>query len=266
MVKVIKEHLGRGNYKRELKPKKSLGQHFLIDDAVSYDIAHSVTDDGGPILEIGPGTGALTKHLYDRFGDRLMLCEIDKRSIKILEKKYPKLSILEEDFLQLNLDKYFPKGLSVVGNFPYNISSQIVFKVLENRDLVKQCTGMFQKEVAERICASPGSKQYGQMTVFRDIDYAAEYLFTVAREAFDPPPKVLSGVLKMTRKESIELPISRKEFFRFVKQAFSQRRKKMRNSLASYFPKEYLQNSIFDMRPEQLSLQEFIDLSKATKK
>lgn len=258
--------MSRSNYKRELKPKKNLGQHFLIDDSISFDIAQSVIDDDLPILEIGPGTGALTQHLIERFGDRLTVCEIDQRSIKVLNNKYPNLSILDVDFLQLNLDKHFPKGLTIVGNFPYNISSQIIFKVLENNDIVSQCTGMFQKEVAERICANPGSKQYGQMTVFREIDYDAEYLFTVEREAFDPPPKVLSGVLRMTKNERTILPLSRKDFSRFVKQAFSQRRKKMRNSLASYFSKEQLADEVFDLRPEQLSLTQFIDLAEKIKK
>jgi len=258
--------LGRGNYKREIKPKKSLGQHFLIDDSISFEIAQSVIDDGLPVLEVGPGTGALTQHLIERFGEKLTVCEIDQRSIRVLKNKYPELKILEEDFLQLNLDKYFPNGLSVVGNYPYNISSQIVFKVLENSDIISQCTGMFQKEVAERICAIPGSKKYGQVSVFREITYNAEYLFTVPREAFDPPPKVLSGVLRMTKKEPTVLPVPYKEFTRFVKQAFSQRRKKMRNSLASYFSKEQLENEVFDKRPEQLSLDEFIALIELSKK
>lgn len=226
------------------------------------DIADAVIDNGLPILEIGPGTAALTQHLIKRFGSRVEVCEIDRRSIAFLKKEYPDLLIHEIDFLRLNIPKHFPKGVNIVGNFPYNISSQILFNVFDNREFVPQCCGMFQKEVAERVGAEPGNKQYGQMTVVRAIDYDCEYLFEVDKLAFDPPPKVQSAVIRMMRRDSVELPSERKSFIKFVKQAFSQRRKKLRNSLKPHFTAEQLANEIFDKRPEQLSLEDFVGLMK----
>jgi len=224
------------------------------------NIADSLEDNGLPVLEIGPGTGALTQHLHHRFQERLSVCEIDERSIAFLHRTYPNLTIYDADFLQFNIPKHFPNGVNIIGNYPYNISSQIVFKVLENRSHVPQCCGMFQKEVAERICANPGQKQYGQLTVLRALDYTAEYLFTVQKDAFDPPPKVQSGVICLRSKSKSEIDENKKQFIQFVKQAFSQRRKKLRNSVKMYFSTEELQAEIFDLRPEQLSLSQFLDL------
>lgn len=252
--------MGKNRYKREIKPKKVLGQHFLIDERIAFDIVAAIEDTDLPILEIGAGTGSLTQHLIDRFGNQVSVCEIDDRSIKILRKKYNTLAIYDESFLTISLSKHFPQGVVIVGNFPYNISSQIVFKILEQEDIVHSCYGMFQKEVAERICAQPGNKQYGQLTVLRSISYAANYLFTVQREAFDPPPKVLSGVIEMTRNKEKHIFEDTKAFKKFVKTSFLQRRKKLRNSLRVYFKDEELSNEIFDLRPEQLSLEQFIHL------
>lgn len=248
-------------YQRIVTPKKSLGQHFLRDDSVSMDIADAIEDNGCPVLEIGPGTGALTKHLLPKF-PQLSVVEIDLRSIAYLKQHYPSLTIYAEDFLQMNIAEKFPKGVNIVGNFPYHISSQIIFKVLENASFVPLFCGMFQKEVAQRVCASPKSKAYGQLTLLREMEYEAEYLFDVQKEAFDPPPKVMSGVLRMHRVEADVDGVPKKALRQMIKQAFSQRRKKMRNSLASYFTTDQLSSSVFDQRPEELVLLDFVKLAK----
>lgn len=259
--------MSKQNYKRELKPQKSLGQHFLKDEAVSMDIAEILTDNELPILEIGPGTGALTKHLINLYGERVHVIEIDTRSVAFLKKNYPTLQgkIYEEDFLQINIPKLFPNGVNIIGNFPYNISSQIVFKVLENSDYIPQFGGMFQKEVAQRVCANSSNKQYGQLTLQREAKYDAQYLFDVDKMAFDPPPKVTSGVLIMHRNHKDLKNVTEQQFKQIVKSGFLMRRKKLRNSLKNFFTEEQLQDSIFDKRPEHLSFEEFVELAQKAK-
>ncbi len=254
--------MSKSEYRRSIKPKKSLGQHFLKNDEIAERIAQTVPENGLPVLEVGAGTGALTKHLIRRFPNQLYLNEIDQRSIEVLNRDFPTLQdkIFTTNFLELNLPELFPNGLNVIGNYPYNISSQIVINAIDNRATIVELSGMFQKELAERITAKEGNKQYGQLSVITQFYFNCEYLFTVDKSNFDPPPKVQSGVIQLQRKEKLE-QVNERLLKQLVKQAFSQRRKKLRNTLSSFFPKEYLQQDIFDLRPEQLSLSDFIDLT-----
>ncbi|WP_130733266.1 16S rRNA (adenine(1518)-N(6)/adenine(1519)-N(6))-dimethyltransferase RsmA [Flavobacterium sp. J27] len=249
-----------------VKAKKHLGQHFLTDENVAKNIADTLSLKGyHKVLEIGPGMGVLTKYLLEKPIETNVI-EIDTESVAYLEENYPKLHghILSKDFLKYDLNEVF-KGepFAIIGNFPYNISSQIVFKTLEMRHQIPEFSGMFQKEVAERICEKKGSKVYGILSVLTQAFYEAEYLFTVDETVFNPPPKVKSGVLRLTRKENFELPCDEKLFFTVVKQAFNQRRKTMRNSLKSMINSDNLkEDSIFDLRPEQLSYEQFITLTQ----
>lgn len=249
-----------------VKAKKHLGQHFLTDESVAQNIADTLSLKGyQKVLEIGPGMGVLTKYLLEKPIETNVI-EIDTESVAYLEENYPKLHghIISKDFLKYNLNEVF-KGepFAIIGNFPYNISSQIVFKTLEMRHQIPEFSGMFQKEVAERICEKKGSKVYGILSVLTQAFYEAEYLFTVDEHVFNPPPKVKSGVLRLTRKENYELPCDEKLFFSVVKQAFNQRRKTMRNSLKSMINSDNLkEDSIFDLRPEQLSYEQFITLTQ----
>ena len=249
-----------------VKAKKHLGQHFLTDESVAQNIADTLSLKGyQKVLEIGPGMGVLTKYLLEKPIETNVI-EIDTESVTYLEENYPKLHghIISKDFLKYNLNEVF-KGepFAIIGNFPYNISSQIVFKTLEMRHQIPEFSGMFQKEVAERICEKKGSKVYGILSVLTQAFYEAEYLFTVNEHVFNPPPKVKSGVLRLTRKENFELPCDEKLFFSVVKQAFNQRRKTMRNSLKSMIISDNLkEDSIFDLRPEQLSYEQFITLTQ----
>lgn len=249
-----------------VRPKKHLGQHFLRDENIARKIADTLSYDGySKVLEIGPGTGVLTRFLLEHDID-LQLVEIDSESVHFLKTNFPELrdSIWEKDLLKLELDKAFNnQSFAVIGNFPYNISSQIVFKVLEYRELIPEFSGMFQKEVAERICHKEGSKAYGILSVLVQAFYDAEYLFTVSPKVFDPPPKVDSGVLRLIRKHNIQLDCDEDLFFKVVKTAFNQRRKTLRNSLKVFQLSESLKaNVIFGKRPEQLSVEEFISLVK----
>ncbi len=248
-----------------VRAKKHLGQHFLTDEGVARDIAETLTHKGYKnVIEIGPGTGVLTKYLLEK-DINLVAMDLDRDSIAYLEKYYPNdnLQILEADFLREDLQDYFgTEQYAVTGNFPYNISTQIVFKTLENKEQVPEFTGMFQKEVAMRICADHGSKTYGIMSVLVQAYYDAEYLFTVPPTVFNPPPKVDSGVLRLTRKASLELPCTEAFLYKVVKTAFQQRRKTLRNSLKSFDISEKLkEDSIFGQRPEQLSVADFIALT-----
>lgn len=249
-----------------VRPKKHLGQHFLRDEDIAKKIADTLTEKGyGTVLEIGPGTGVLTKYLLEK-KYKLFVAEIDKESIIYLEENYPRLSgrIITGNFLKIDLAAQF-KGdpIAIIGNFPYNISSQIVFKALENKAQVVELTGMFQKEVALRITAKPGSKIYGILSVLAQAFYSTEYLFTVSPKVFYPSPKVDSGVIRLIRKESFNLPVSEKLFFNVVKKAFNQRRKTLRNSLKSFdLPSEIKEDIIFAKRPEQLSVEDFIFLTE----
>jgi len=254
-----------------VKAKKSFGQHFLNSEIITEEIAQGLqlTHLYENVLEIGPGKGMLTKYLLQR-DFNLKVVEADRDMVKYLNHNFIALEgkIIGEDFLKSDLKKMFdgePFGL--IGNFPYNISSQIIFKMLENKELIPEMVGMFQKEVAERLVAPPGSKTYGVISVLAQAFYEGKYLFTVDRMNFDPPPKVQSGVIQFVRKENLDLGCDPKLFKRVVKQAFSQRRKMLRNTMKMFFNKnnetenEFLQNEIFTLRPEKLSVEDFIRLT-----
>ncbi len=252
--------------KDQVKAKKHLGQHFLKDENIAKKIGDTLTLNGyKKVLEIGPGMGVLTKYLLEKKVETYVI-EIDTESVEYLQANYLNLAprILEKDFLKYNLNEVFnDEPFAITGNFPYNISSQIVFKTLEMRNQIPEFTGMFQKEVAQRICSKEGSKVYGIMSVLTQAFYDAEYLFTVPPSVFNPPPKVDSGVLRLIRKENFTLPCDEKLFFKVVKQGFQQRRKTLRNSLKTFNLSDNLKaNSIFGQRPEQLNVQEFIELTQ----
>jgi len=250
----------------QVKAKKFLGQHFLEDETVAQRIAEALTGNGyKKVLEIGPGMGVLTKYLLENKNFETYVVEIDTESVDYLKNNYLHLAprILEKDFLKYDVSETFGnEPFAISGNFPYNISTQIVFKTLELRDQIPEFSGMFQKEVAQRICSKEGSKVYGILSVLAQAFYDAEYLFTVPPDVFNPPPKVDSGVLRLTRKEDYSLPCNEKLFFRVVKSAFMHRRKTLRNSLKAFELSDVLrEDSIFAKRPEQLSVQDFIDLT-----
>lgn len=249
----------------QVRAKKHLGQHFLTDENIARKIADTLSGNGyDTVLEIGPGMGVLTQFLLEK-PFSVYVIEIDTESVEYLQNHYPKLhgKIISKDFLRYNLNEVFDhKSFAIIGNFPYNISSQIVFKMLDLRYQIPEFSGMFQKEVAERICEKKGSKTYGILSVLVQAFYEAEYLFTVNETVFNPPPKVKSGVLRLTRKTEYQLPCNESLFFRVVKTAFQQRRKTLRNSLKSlHLPDELREDSIFDLRPEQLSVDDFIILT-----
>ncbi|MEG9327304.1 16S rRNA (adenine1518-N6/adenine1519-N6)-dimethyltransferase [Salinimicrobium catena] len=250
----------------EVRAKKHLGQHFLKDENVASKIAETLSYSGYEhVLEIGPGMGVLTKYLLKKETD-VHVIEIDTESVAYLQEHYPPLrgKIHEKDFLKYDTREVFGKDqFAIIGNFPYNISSQIVFKMLELRDQIPEFSGMFQKEVAQRICEKEGSKTYGILSVLVQAFYEAKYLFTVPPSVFNPPPKVDSGVLRLTRKEDFSLPCDEKLFFKVVKTAFQQRRKTLRNSLKTFdLPQDIKEDSIFGLRPEQLSTARFIELTQ----
>ncbi len=250
---------------KSVKPKKALGQHFLTDLNIASRIAATVQDYTLPILEIGPGMGVLTQFLLQQ-GSDVTVVEIDKESVKYLTEHFPQLQgrILEFDFLKLPLDRLFPGKFCVIGNYPYNISSQIFFKVLDYKEQIPCCSGMLQKEVAERIASKPGNKAYGILSVLLQAWYDIEYLFTVDERVFNPPPKVKSAVIRMTRNSVTQLGCDEQLFKTVVKTGFNQRRKTLRNSLKPLLPeneKEKISDSIFDQRPEQLSVPQFIELT-----
>jgi len=250
----------------KVKAKKHLGQHFLKDESIAKDIADTLNFEGyQDVLEIGPGMGVLTKYLLDKPLNTYVI-EIDTESVTYLDENYPKLhgKIISKDFLKYNINEIFEgKQFAIIGNFPYNISTQIVFRALEYRNQIPEFAGMFQKEVAERICEKKGTKAYGILSVLVQAFYEAEYLFTVSEDVFIPPPKVKSGVLRLRRKENFTLPCSEKLFFTVVKTGFQQRRKTLRNSLKTLNLSDNLrEDTIFDLRPEQLSVQDFIELTK----
>ncbi|MFK5983519.1 MAG: 16S rRNA (adenine(1518)-N(6)/adenine(1519)-N(6))-dimethyltransferase RsmA [Flavobacteriaceae bacterium] len=250
---------------KQVKAKKHLGQHFLKDEEVAKKIADTVTLEGYKnVLEIGPGMGVLTKYLIEK-DINVIAMELDSESVIYLGENYKNenLQVIPADFLKFDLTDFFNgEQYAITGNFPYNISTQIVFKTLEWRDQIPEFTGMFQKEVAKRICEKEGSKTYGIMSVLVQAFYDAEYLFTVPPTVFNPPPKVESGVLRLRRKEDYSLPCNEKMLFKVVKTAFQQRRKTMRNSLKVFNLSDKLkEDTIFGQRPEQLSVSEFIALT-----
>ncbi|APU68396.1 16S rRNA (adenine(1518)-N(6)/adenine(1519)-N(6))-dimethyltransferase RsmA [Christiangramia flava] len=250
----------------DVRAKKHLGQHFLKDENIAAKIADTLNlQQYSKVLEIGPGMGVLTKYLLEKPVE-VHVIEIDSESVEYLENNYLHLRgrIHEKDFLRYDLTEVFgEEAFAITGNFPYNISSQIVFKMLEMREQIPEFSGMFQKEVAKRICEKEGSKTYGILSVLVQAFYEAEYLFTVPPSVFNPPPKVDSGVLRLTRKENFHLECDEKLFFRIVKTSFNQRRKTLRNSLKSLnLPDNLREDAIFGSRPEQLGFQQFIELTK----
>ncbi|MFT4850640.1 MAG: 16S rRNA (adenine1518-N6/adenine1519-N6)-dimethyltransferase [Sediminicola sp.] len=250
---------------RGVRAKKHLGQHFLKDEGVAKKIADTLNLNGyNKVLEIGPGTGVLTKYLLEK-DIELVAMDVDRDSISYLEANYlnKNLELLEADFLRYDLSDVFGENeFAVTGNFPYNISTQIVFKTLENKEKIPEFTGMFQKEVALRICAKEGNKTYGILSVLTQVFYEAEYLFTVPPTVFNPPPKVESGVLRLVRKADFSLACDEKMLYKVVKTAFQQRRKTMRNSLKSFNISDKLkEDTIFGQRPEQLSVAQFVALT-----
>jgi 16S rRNA (adenine1518-N6/adenine1519-N6)-dimethyltransferase len=252
-------------YHREIRPKKALGQHFLKDLSVAERIADTVSVFPDlPVLEVGPGTGVLTQFLLKNERE-LKVVELDKESVVYLNRRYPELQnrILEADFLKLDLTNLFSESFCIIGNYPYNISSQIFFKVVDYKDKIPCCSGMLQKEVAERLASKPGKKAYGIISVLLQVWYDIEYLFTVEPDVFDPPPKVKSAVIRMTRNRRTELACDETLFKTVVKTAFNQRRKTLRNSLKSFLGKDSSLSvlPIFNKRPEQLSVEEFIELT-----
>lgn len=258
-----------------VKAKKHLGQHFLKDEEVAQKIGETLSFKGYKnVIEIGPGTGVLTKYLLLEDID-LVAMDLDEESIVYLNHSFPlenskatqakgRLNVVEADFLKYDLQSLFgEEQFAITGNFPYNISTQIVFKMLEIKEQVPEFSGMFQKEVAERICEKEGSKTYGILSVLVQAFYDAEYLFTVSPQVFDPPPKVKSGVLRLTRKKDFTLACDEKLLYRVVKSAFNQRRKTLRNSLKSFELSDILKEDvIFDQRPEQLAVADFITLTQ----
>lgn len=279
-----------------VRPKKALGQHFLTDLSVAQKIADALvvdsvggavpeagavpsgnTDAAMPVLEIGPGMGVLSQYLLEREDIDLKMIEIDRESVDYLLTHFPKASgrVIEGDFLKMNLSYFFPGTFAVIGNFPYNISSQIFFRIIDHKDSIPQVVCMIQKEVAERIAEQPGSKTYGILSVLLQAWYDIEYLFTVGEGAFNPPPKVKSAVIRLRRNSRTELGCDEKLFKTIVKTGFNQRRKTLRNSLKpliadkaareAWTPEqstEFLSNPVFELRPERLSVEDFIALTK----
>ena len=257
-----------------VRPKKALGQHFLVDLNIARNIVDALGTDHDVVIEVGAGMGVLTQYLIENQLDKLQVVEIDTESVEFLKNKFPMLEghLTLGDFLKQDLTSFRAErsevekspaiDIAVIGNFPYNISSQIFFQILKYRNNVSECVGMIQKEVAERIAAGPGSKTYGILSVLLQAWYDIEYLFTVHENVFNPPPKVKSAVIRLKRNNVKELGCDEKLFVTVVKQAFNQRRKTLRNSLRSLIPTEIIDNEIFNKRPEQLSVAEFIELTR----
>lgn len=251
---------------QKVRPKKALGQHFLTDLSIAARIAATLDGSKGlPVLEIGPGMGVLTRFLLEE-GHDVKVVEIDSESVEYLTDNFPDLKgrIIEGDFLKMDLAELMgEKPFCVIGNYPYNISSQIFFKILDYKNLIPCCSGMLQKEVAERLAAAPGSKVYGILSVLLQAWYDVEYLFTVDEHVFNPPPKVKSGVIRCTRNNVTELGCDERLFKTIVKTVFGQRRKTLRNSIRGLLPPgcSLDDNPIWAQRPEQLSVAQFIDLT-----
>jgi 16S rRNA (adenine1518-N6/adenine1519-N6)-dimethyltransferase len=249
-------------------PKKKFGQHFLKEVSIAERICDSLQGMGtvyNKLLEIGPGPGVLTKILYPRYGENLFVVEIDQDMIPALQKNFPLIKdhIFQQDFLELPINSIFKEQVGIIGNFPYNISSQILFKVVENRALVPEMVGMFQREVAQRVTAEPGNKIYGLISVWVQVFYDVKYLFTVNEGSFNPPPKVKSGVIRLERKQDWNPGCNEELLLNVIKHGFNQRRKTLRNALSLYkqhFDK--IEPQWLDKRAEQLSYQDFIMLAK----
>ncbi len=246
----------------EVKAKKHLGQHFLKDENIAAKIAESLSPSTKQVLEIGPGTGVLTKYLLKQNFDKFVAVELDRESAAFLRTNYPQMAdgLIETDVLKMNFSSCFEGHFSVIGNFPYNISSQILFRVLENHEQVNECVGMFQKEVAVRIAAPPGKKDYGILSVLLQAWYDIEYLFTVDPIVFIPPPKVQSAVIRLQRNKTTDLGCSEKFLLQVVKTAFNQRRKTLHNALK---PLGDYNGEYAGKRAEQLSVAQFVSLTNA---
>ncbi len=248
----------------KVRAKKHLGQHFLTDLEIAQNIAHSLdTSRHNSILEVGPGMGVLTKYLLN-LDSEVFVIEIDKESVLYLKNHFPKLEnhIIEGDFLQLPIEEIFKDKVGIIGNFPYNISSQILFKAVDYKNTISEIVGMFQKEVAERVASPQGKKAYGIISVLLQCYYDIEYLFTVNEDVFDPPPKVKSAVIRLRRNQREDLPCDEKKFIRTVKTAFSMRRKTLRNALKSLnLVDEIKAKKFLDLRAEQLSVEDFFELT-----
>lgn len=249
-----------------VRAKKHLGQHFLKDGGIALRITEALTHHGGyrDVIEVGPGTGALTAHLIGRADIALTCIELDRESVAHLHATWPGLRVVQGDLLGMDLNTIGSGPLAIIGNFPYNISTQIVFKVLEHRDRVTEVVGMFQKEVADRLCAGPGSRTYGITSVLSQVWYHMEPLFLVEPDAFIPPPKVRSAVIRMRRNERLHPPCDEKMLFRVVKTAFGQRRKTLHNALKSFGPlPDGVPPEFARKRAEELSVEDFIALTQA---
>ena len=254
---------------KQVRPKKNLGQHFLTDLNIAKRIADTVDACPElPVLEVGPGMGVLTQYLMEK-PRPMKVVEIDSESVAYLNEKYPRLreNILGEDFLRMDLTKVFDgKPFVLTGNYPYDISSQIFFKMLDNKELIPCCTGMIQREVALRMASDPGNKAYGILSVLTQAWYDVEYLFTVDETVFNPPPKVKSAVIRMTRNETTDLGCDEQLFKRVVKTVFNQRRKMLRVSIKPIFagqavPESFFKDDIMTKRPEQLTIEQFVELT-----
>ncbi|MDB5156318.1 MAG: rRNA ((1518)-N(6)/adenine(1519)-N(6))-dimethyltransferase [Mucilaginibacter sp.] len=251
-----------------VRAKKHLGQHFLTDKNIATKIVDSLRPENRyqQVLEVGPGMGILSDVLLERTAAyEVSLIDIDTESYEFLQKKYPKLGskLINADFLELDFAARFIGPLGIIGNFPYNISSQILFKVLDNRQQVVEVVGMFQKEVAERCASKAGSKEYGILSVFLQAYYKVEYLFTVKAGVFNPPPKVLSAVIRLTRNEVAQLDCDEKLFWQVVKAGFNQRRKTLRNALSSLINKEKMtEEPLLDLRAERLTVGDFVRITQ----
>lgn len=247
----------------EVKPKKALGQHFLVDQNIARKIVEQLSPDVETVVEVGAGMGVLTQFMVQDILNKFYVIEIDKESVAYLQQHFPMLGqrLVEGDFLKADLSQYGQQNMAIIGNFPYNISSQIFFQVLKHKDLVVEVVGMVQKEMAERMAAKEGSKTYGILSVLMQAWYTIDYCFTVNENVFNPPPKVKSAVIKMRRNAVTDLGCDEKLFTTLVKQAFNQRRKTLRNSLRSLLSPDIIGNEVFNKRPEQLSVREFIDLT-----
>ena len=247
----------------EVRAKKFLGQHFLTDEDIARRIVDSLSGRSNHVIEIGPGMGVLTKYLIEDKGLDFRVVEIDRESVAWLHDHYPTLDVIEGDFLKLDLTALFHDNFAVIGNFPYNISSQILFRVFECRNQAVEVVGMFQKEVAERVAAGPGSKTYGILSVLLSAFYNIEYLFTVHEHVFNPPPKVKSAVIRLTRNDVSALECDEELFVKVVKAGFNQRRKTLRNALRSAgLDIDRVPDEMLAKRAEQLSTNEFISLTK----
>lgn len=246
-----------------VQPKKNLGQHFLKDPVTASRIAGALTGTGyRTVLEVGPGMGILTRYLIERGFEDFRVIEIDNEAVHYLKENFPELkSIIRGDFLTMDIDAGFQDKFAIIGNFPYNISTQILFKALKHRDKVVEIAGMLQKEVAQRICSGPGSKAYGILSVLLQAYYRPEYLFTVHENVFSPPPKVKSGVIRLIRNDVKSLDCDETLFLRVVKACFNQRRKTLRNSVKSAFDLRREDYPEFGLRPEQLSVEQFVKLT-----